>query len=240
MTGVFNRGCNSREIRMENKMLDEPINLKSKTSLRTTAVHCLHDLGDKKSLKKVASLVVKGQLPKTKDAEDNENIVEKLYPEFITTKQLLKIIKASKTPKKYSYRGYGPKLTRLAESCPTKDLDFFLNGLANLAYKKPHLKYYEPVSEEYGYLAQHFEKMSKAIISRFSKPEKSDGLIRVIIGSSLTQQTDHSLGDKVPLYESIKSNRELVRKVFWEDVRYLRKVEVSTNFLKGLACMQRK
>ncbi|QYJ00664.1 hypothetical protein KUV46_15220 [Thalassovita mediterranea] len=184
-------------------------------------VHALLALKETSRLQKVASDLICGEL--TDDDDTAASLCLLLYPKFLSTSDIVTLIKRAQTPKKFTTRGYSWRIVELFRLCPDPDIDVFLEGLSSLALMRPFNEGYERISKQYGYLADHFVEIGQLALDRLDDPKPSSGLINLLLASE--RSSDRSSLKLFPesLPQRINKLPEIKKALVWADVEETRK-----------------
>ncbi|MEM9422424.1 MAG: hypothetical protein AAF986_07965 [Pseudomonadota bacterium] len=200
------------------------------SDINVAGINALKALKERKSLSNIVERLKDSGFG---DANDKlASIAPALYPDYLSTKDLLEVIKTAKPPKKYSYNGFAPQLTSLFTSCPEHEQEHFLQSVADLALSEPHRAQHKRLSQSYGYLAKNFVHLACAIVSGTEDVPHSNGLIRILMAVERCKDA-HDLDEKRRyLSEIANADLALKQKLFWADVEEIQYTKSKNDFEK--------
>lgn len=205
-------------------LADEAVSSKcNRRALMFAGVDAILALEDNTRLQKISADLMSGALDVSH--EDAAALSVQLYPEHLKTSELLTLIERAKPPKRSSVSGFSWRIVELFRRCPDRDMDEFLAGIAALAFREPHVKDWERVSQQYGYLTSHFGDIAQIALDRLKDPGASEGLVMLLAASERGKDRTSPTKHPTPLAQRLNSNAGLKQKLFWIDVDEVRRNE---------------
>ena len=191
-------------------------------------------MNDETRLKKVASELI--STPTLFPEKKHATLSSLLYPKYLTTSEVIKLVERAHTPKRYSGDGFSYAISRFLRSCPVNEIENLLTGISELALRKPYDQDYQPISKQYGYLARQFVNLAHIALDRIPPSETSNGLSDVLVamersdGSSTIKKHPISISDRLSSRPNQKAHFFLV------DIEYARKTEKKRDLDKRPWC----
>ena len=186
-------------------------------------IEALLAINDGDRLSQIAGKIVDGSLALSPDGV--ANVCRQLYPSFLTTDELLRLIEEAPTPKEFSTEGFSWRVQGLLTQCPEEDIDKYLDGVSSLSLSKPHVADWKRVSARYGYLAKHSEEIAHIALDRLKQPGLSQGLIKLLVAGERSDERGSSREFAVPLVERIDKDKTLKEALVWADVQEVKTSE---------------
>lgn len=190
---------------------------KANEQKRIVAVQALAACDDGSTLTAIAkALVAKPEKASAKLAASYSQV---LYPKFISTADLLKIIAKSQKPSRFSVEGFGYQLHEFCDKAPDRAARVaLLSGLADLCLAKPFTDEFHRISKASGEIAKHLHNLarSEAILAGAGAPPPH--LVRLLMVVERAGREGFSGEDKLQLYEIVRGNDKINRALFWADV----------------------
>jgi hypothetical protein len=151
------------------------------------------------------------------------NFAERLFPKYLSTKQLLEVIEHSKKPEKGSIEGFGYYLKTLWRNCPRSDRLYFAEKLADLALRPPFLATYYKVSRQFLFIARHIEPICRDLIEGLDDEDPPPALTKCLcVLSNCDRQEDTRNREQVPIGELFATRPLLKRSLLWEATAHAR------------------
>ena len=127
---------------------------------RIVAVQAAAACGDSETLAAVAKALL--QKPETVKPGLAASLSLVLYPEFLSTRDLLKVIEKSQPPGRYSAEGFGYQLPQFYKQAPDRSSrTTLLSGLADLCLSKPFTDDIHRISIRFGDIAKHLHDLAR-------------------------------------------------------------------------------
>ena len=171
-------------------------------------------------LKQAATQLVRNE--KTFRADEAAGIAGRLYPSFMTTNQLLALIKNCPAPPPNITRGFGSDLYDFWTKCPAKDREKFATTLAELVLKPPLAESYRPLSKKYHFLAKQLPSLLAEYLESVDLKKASDTTIQILLTIARASRFDANRNDLEPITTLIEKSIDFRRKLFWRDAEWSR------------------
>ncbi len=153
-----------------------------------------------------------------------------LFPKYLTTSQLLRIIEKCQRPQRDSLDDFSSDLEDHYRACPDDAAkDEFLLGLAELALRRPFSQDYKRVSRDYEKIADNLAPIAHMALEVM--PEKQaplPSLVRTLMAVERADR-DKSHEERTALSALVRSRPMLNRTLFWADVDEVRGAETDPN-----------
>ncbi|MFB6465016.1 hypothetical protein [Bradyrhizobium tunisiense] len=142
-----------------------------------------------------------------------------LYPQHLSTRDLLKVIAKSQKPREYSADGFGYQLQRLYEKAPDAAARAtLLGGLADLCLTKPFTDDFHRIAKNFGDIAKHLHDLARNEALGLNTNPLPAYLIRLLMVDERAGREGVTGEAKPQLYEIVRDNRDVNRALFWADV----------------------
>jgi hypothetical protein len=192
-------------------------NVKADDYHRTVAVQAAGACGDSATLTAVAkSLLKKPELASPKLAPALSLV---LYPQYLSTQDLLRVIEKSEQPEKYSAEGFGYQLQQFYDRAPDSTArTALLRGLADLCLSQPFTDDFHRIAERFGDIAKHLHHLTRNEALRLGDNTPPDYLIRLLMVVERAGREGFTKEDEPQLHELVRNNPKLNRALFWADL----------------------
>lgn len=184
---------------------------------RIVAIQAMKACGDRAGCRQAVcdALAIPGRL----SASVAAGISQALYPEFLTTGDLLRLIAEAKLPRPHSTEGFAYVIAELYLSVATpQDRAKIVKGIGDLCLMPPLVDSYHRVSAKYGYLADHLRSIAAAEIKVLGEKTPGQALVRLLMAIERAHRSYSFEKDEPPLPELVQANPRLNRALFWADV----------------------
>lgn len=142
-----------------------------------------------------------------------------LYPSFLSTADLLKIIAKSKNPAEHAAEGFGYELEKLYDKAPNAAARVaLLGGLADLCLSKPFVDGHHRIAKNFGEIAKHLYNVARREVAGLAKVEPPTHIVRLLVAAERGGRDSYSSEAKPSLHELVRKNPPLNRALFWADV----------------------
>lgn len=184
---------------------------------RIVAARVLKTLGDKARLGQLAAAML------AKPGDFNAKIAPELalclYPDVLTTDQLLFLIAKTKPAASYQVEGFGFSLQSLYEACPNAvERQALLAGLVVLGFSRPHQPS-EPISSKHRQLLKRLAPLIRRAIVQSDADGVTTKLAELVSLGELASLDDYDR-DEPPVGDLVKSRTDLNQMLFWIDVAH--------------------
>ena len=185
---------------------------------RVVALQAAAACDDGPTLKSAATSLKKA--PKKTSAFLACSFCEALYPKYLTTTSLLRIIERSQPPKPRAVDGFAYKLDKMYDAAPDHtSRSQLLTGITGLCLTPPFVSEYQRISQRHKVLAEHLHDIARQEVQRLAEGALPLYLINMLMvveraerGASLCDR------EKPTLHQLVPQNVLLNRALFWADV----------------------
>jgi hypothetical protein len=184
---------------------------------RIVAVQAAEACDDTATLAAIAKALV--QKPETASPTLASSLSLVLYPKYLSTRDLLKVIEKSQPPRRYSAEGFGYQLPQFYEKAPdTAARAALLLGLADLSLSKPFSDAFHRISARFNDIAKHLHGPARNETLQLGTNAPPPYLIRLLMVVERAGRESFTNEEKPQLHELIRTNPTLNRALFWADV----------------------
>ncbi|WP_316233577.1 hypothetical protein [Bradyrhizobium sp. SZCCHNPS2010] len=185
---------------------------------RIVAAQAVEACGDKPTLMALATELVKDAAKASPALAASLSLV--LYPDVLTTSELLKVIAKSKKPSEHSAEGFGYQLQKLYEKAPDAPARAaLLGGIADFCLSKPFVDEFHRVAKEFNEMAKHLHDVARAEVQHSTKLDPpSAHIVRLLLAAERGGRDGYGREAKPSLHELVRTNQPLNRAVFWADI----------------------
>ncbi|MFN5689824.1 hypothetical protein [Bradyrhizobium sp.] len=188
---------------------------------RIVAVQAAAACGDHPTLAAVAKALVKK--PEIASPRLASSLSLVLYPQYLSTRDLLKVIEKSQSPDKYSAEGFGYHLQEFYDKAPDNDeRAAFLSGLADLSLSKPFNDDFHRNAKRFNDIGKHLHDLARNEALRLGSNVPPPYLIRLFMVVERAGREGFTKEEKPRLHELIRATPAFNRTLFWADVDELR------------------
>jgi hypothetical protein len=194
------------------------LNKKADEYHRIVAVQATAACGDSATLSAVAKALVK------KPEEASPRLAAAfslaLYPQYISTIDLLKIIEKSQPPQRYSAEGFGYQLKDFYDKAPNSAARAaLLGGLASLCLSKPFTDDFHRIAKRFSELAKHLHDLTRNEVLRLGNTAPPPPyLVLLLMVVERAGREGFTKDEKPKLHELVRTNPRLNQTLFWSDV----------------------
>jgi hypothetical protein len=184
---------------------------------RIVAVQAAEACQDAATLKAVAKALLKR--PEAATPRLASAVTLALYPQFLSTADLLKVIEKSQQPSKHSSDGFGYQLAQFYDKAPDSAARVaMLAGLAELSLAKPFKDDFRRISARFNEIAKHLHDLTRNEALRLGQGEPPNYLIRLLMVVERAGREGFTKEETPKLNQLVRSNPKLNRALFWADV----------------------
>jgi hypothetical protein len=184
---------------------------------RIVAVQAAETCADDATLNAVAKAVLKK--PEELSAKLAPAFALVLYPQFLSTANLLKIIEKSQQPGPRSTDGFGYQVKHFYDNAPDSAArETLLSGIADLCLAQPFHDEFYRVSARYKDIATHLHDMVRAEVLHLGNGAPRPYLVRLLMVVERAGRDGFTREEQPQLYELVRSNAAVNRALFWADV----------------------
>jgi hypothetical protein len=188
---------------------------------RILAVQAAAACGDDPTLAAVAKALVRK--PETASPRLAPSLSLVLYPQYLSTRDLLKVIENSQPPDRYSAEGFGYHLEEFYDKAPDSAARVaFLSGLADLCLSKPFNDDYHRIAVRFNDIAKHLHDLTRNEALRLGSNAPPPYLIRLFMVVERAGREGFTKEEKPRLHELVRATPAFNRALFWADVDELR------------------
>jgi len=194
------------------------LNPKADEYHRIVATQAADACGDGATLSAVSKALVKR--PETAGPGLAASIALVLYPKYLTTPNLLRVIEKSDAPKEFSAEGFGYQLQQFCDKAPDNaDRVALLGGLADLCLSKPFIDDFRRLAKRFADIAKHLHDLARdeTLRSGTTNPPPPY-LIRLLMVVERASRDGFTKQETPKLHELVRNNPQLNRSLFWADV----------------------
>lgn len=142
-----------------------------------------------------------------------------LYPKYISTQGLLKIIEKSKKPDKYAAEGFGYQLDEFYDKAPDSVARAtFLSGLADLCLSKPFVDDFHRLAKDFIHISKHLHDLARNEVLGLGANVPPPYLVRLLMVAERAGREGFTTEGKPQLHELVRGNPKLNSALFWADV----------------------
>ncbi|TPK07986.1 hypothetical protein FJ872_23520 [Mesorhizobium sp. B2-5-9] len=146
-------------------------------------------------------------------------IAQALYPNFLTTDDLLRLVVEAKPPHSDTGEGFARAIAGLYQLATTpQDRAKIVERIGDLCLMPPLVESYSRVSVKHGYLADHLRPIAAAEIKVLGDKAPSQALVRLLMAIERADRSYSVETDEPPLRELVQANPRLNRALLWADV----------------------
>jgi hypothetical protein len=184
---------------------------------RIVAVQAAAACGDSATLTAVAKALLKE--PETASPRLASALSLALYPQYLSTRDLLKVIENSQPPGEYSAEGFGHQLQQFYDKAPDNAArETLLSGLADLCLSKPFKDNFYRIGKRFTDIAKHLHDLTRNEALRLGNNNPHDYLIRLLMVVERAGRESFTKEETPRLHELVRGNPKLNRALFWADV----------------------
>jgi hypothetical protein len=193
------------------------LDLKADEDQRIVAVQAAAACDDGATLTAIAkALVKKPEIVKPRLAASFSHV---LYPKYISTRDLLKVIGKSKKPNKYAVEGFGYQLREFYDKAPDRAARaMLLGGLADLCLTKPFADNFHRLAKGFIDIAKHLHDLTRNEVLGLGTNVPPPYLVRLLMVVERAGREGFTKEGKPQLYELVRGNPKLNSALFWADV----------------------
>jgi hypothetical protein len=184
---------------------------------RIVAVQAADACADSPTLTSVAkALLKKPELASPKLASGLSLV---LYPQYFSTKDLLKVIEKSQQPGRHSAEGFGDQIPQFYDKAPdSASRTALLGDLADLCLSKPFKDDFHRIAARFGDIAKHLHDLTRSEALQLGDKDPRTYLIRALMVVERAGREGFTKEVKPQLHELVRENQKLNRALFWADV----------------------
>lgn len=185
---------------------------------RIVAAQAADACDDKATLRALAKELVKDVAKASPGLAASLSLI--LYPNFLSTADLLKIIAKSKKPAEHAAEGFGYELEKLYDKAPSPaERIALLGGLADFCLSKPFVDEYHRIARNFREIAKHLHNVARREIIGLAKVNPPPPhIVRLLVAAERGGRDSYSSEAKPSLHELVRNNPSLNRALFWADV----------------------
>jgi hypothetical protein len=194
------------------------LNKKADGSHRIVAAQAAEACDDTATLKALAKELVKGPDKASPNLAVSLSLV--LYPAFLSTPGLLKVIAKSKKPREFSADGFGYQLQNFYEKAPDPTArTALLSGLADLCLSRPFVDDFHRIANEFRDIAKHLHDLTRNEVIGLAQVDPSPPhIVRLLMVVERASRESFTNEAKPQLHELVRNIPHLNRALFWADV----------------------
>jgi hypothetical protein len=187
---------------------------------RIVALQALKVCSDTAGLSAVAKWLTNSR--NVKSGQLAANFAKLLYPDHLTTKQLLSLIEAHPSHKQ-GFDGFNYLINDLYNACPNEQSrSELVSGIAALCLKPPFKDEWRRISEAHGNLARNLGLIAASEVQRLHGAKVLSHVVQLLMVVERAEE-QISLNDRPTLRELVASNEVLRQALFWADVEEVRR-----------------
>jgi hypothetical protein len=142
-----------------------------------------------------------------------------LYPQFLSTANLLKVIERSQQPAKHSTDGFGYQLKDFYAKAPDSAARIaLLRGVAELSLAKPFKDDFRRISARFTDIAKHLHDLTRNEALQLGDSDPPDHLIRLLMVVERAGRDGFTKEETPQLHQLVRRSPKLNRALFWADV----------------------
>jgi hypothetical protein len=184
---------------------------------RIVAVQALGQCKDGATLKTTAKTLIAA--PEKASPRLAASYAHVLYPDYISTDELLKLIAKSKKASRYTVEGFGYQIAEFANKAPSRAARVaFLEGLADLCLSKPFTDDFHRLAVAHTGIAKHLHDVTRAEALLVGAGDPPSYLVKLLMVVERAGREGFTREAKPQLYEIVRSNPKLNRALLWADV----------------------
>ena len=184
---------------------------------RIVAVQAAEACGDSVTLAAVAKALLRK--PGAASPRLASSLALVLYPKYLSTRDLLKVIEKSQPPRRYSAEGFGYQLQQFSDQAPDNVArTTLLRGLADLSLSKPFTDDFRRVSSRFDDIAKHLHDLTRDETLQLGNSTPPLYLIRLLMVVERAGREGFTKEEKPQLHELVRASPTLNRELFWADV----------------------
>jgi hypothetical protein len=190
---------------------------KANDHYRIVALDALEACGEEATLRFLAKTFLKNIASSSARLASSFGVT--FYPKYITTSDLLNVIRNTKPGGPYSSDGFGYVLKHLYGKAPDNAARAtLLRGLADLCLSKPFTNDLQRVARQYTDIARHMHELVELELSRLKDAAHPDYLVRMLMVVERTDRAGSVVAEKQDLAALLRANTSLNRDLMWADV----------------------
>jgi hypothetical protein len=194
------------------------LNKKADENHRIVAAQAAEACNDIKTLTALAKELVRDAAKASPSLATSLPLI--LYPNSLSTTDLLKIITKSKEPSEYSTDGFGYQLQKLYEKAPNPAArTALLSGLADLCLSKPFVDDFHRIAKDFRGIAKHLHDVARSeVLGLANVNPPPTHIVRLLLAAERGGRDSYSSEAKPSLYELVRNNPPLNRALLWADI----------------------
>ncbi|TIV15228.1 MAG: hypothetical protein E5V95_27255 [Mesorhizobium sp.] len=152
-------------------------------------------------------------------------LAQALYPNFLSTDDLLRLLTEAKPPPPSSTDGFAYSIVGLYRLAGTsRDRAKIVEVIGDLCLMPPLAETYHRVSVKFGYLADHLRPIAAAEIGILGNNAPSHALVRLLMAIERADRSYSVEEDEPPIRQLVQGNPKLNRALLWADVAETRSI----------------
>ncbi|MDG4904522.1 MULTISPECIES: hypothetical protein [unclassified Mesorhizobium] len=153
-------------------------------------------------------------------------LAQALYPDFLSTDDLLRLLVEAKPPRPRSTEGFAYTIVEIYRLAGTPhDRAQIVKAVGDLCLMPPLVETYHRVSAKYGYLADHLRPIAAAEIGMLGDEAPRAALVRLLMAIERADRSYSVEKEELPVWQLVQANWKLNRALLWADVAEVRSVQ---------------
>jgi hypothetical protein len=184
---------------------------------RIVAVQAAVACDDQATLTAIAKTLV--QKPEIASPRLAASLSQALYPKYLSTHDLLKVVGKSKKPDRYAAEGFGYQLQEFYDKAPDSAARaMLLSGLADLCLSKPFDDEFHRLANGFIDIAKHLHDLARNEALGLGTNVPPPYLVRLLMVVERAGREGFTKGGKPQLHELVRGSPKLNSALFWADV----------------------
>lgn len=184
---------------------------------RSVAIEALAACNDQLGLRRAAQLLIEEPVQTSRDIAATFATV--LFPEYLSTRELLSLIRNCAPEQLSSTAGFEYQLFELYLRGDAKTRQEFAAGLAELCLSEPHVDNYHRISKVFATLSGHIEKIALREVQTLGNKKPPIHLLRLLMACERAENSMSSFDDeKGELRRLVRASPRLQCELFWADI----------------------
>jgi hypothetical protein len=189
---------------------------------RIVALQALEAYDEKSALAAAARKLMKS--PETASARLAAGFSKVLYPRYLNTQDLLKLIQNSRPPGRSTVDGFAYVIGQLYEAAPNaSDRSTLAFGIGTLCLEPPFVEVHQRISKRYHDLARQADGLARREIERNGNGNPPQGLLNLVMAVERAEPRYVGEAEHPSLRELVQARPQLHYALFWADIEEQRK-----------------
>lgn len=187
-------------------------------SHRATALEALQACGETQALTTAARRLMRS--PDKASARLAASFALVLYPTYLSSKDLLKLIEQSRPAGRSTVEGFAYNIEQLYDAAPNASERAALAfGVGALCLKPPFVEAHQRISKRYHELARYSEILAQRETTHLGDANPPSGLVKILMAVERVNPSNATADSEAPnLRQLVQANPRLNLALFWADI----------------------